>query len=58
MAIDDLMKAVRGPLEKSVGKHGGAIVEANLALIRAAYEELIDVTAAVHAESQSSEVAA
>jgi hypothetical protein len=28
-----------------VGKRGGAIVDANLALIRAAYEELIDVTA-------------
>jgi pyruvate-ferredoxin/flavodoxin oxidoreductase len=58
MAIDDLMKAVRGPLVKSVGKRGGVIVEANLALIRAAYEELIDVTAAVRAESQTNEVAA
>ncbi len=58
MEIDDLMKAVRGPLQKSVGKRGEAIVEANLALIRAAYEELIDVTGAVRAESQRSEVAA
>ena len=30
---------------KQLGKRGGAVVEANLELIRAAYEELIDVTA-------------
>jgi pyruvate-ferredoxin/flavodoxin oxidoreductase len=44
LPIDELMAAVRGPLTKSVGKRGGAVVEANLGLIRAAYEELIDVT--------------
>jgi len=47
LSVDELMDAVRGPLLKSVGKRGGAIVEANLGLIRAAYEELIDVTGAV-----------
>ena len=48
ISIDELMHAVKGPLEKSVGKRGGAVVEANLGLIRAAYEELIDVTGAIH----------
>ncbi|MEX2547791.1 MAG: 2-oxoacid:acceptor oxidoreductase family protein [Chloroflexota bacterium] len=51
LSLDELMAAVRGPLQKSVGKRGGAIVDANLALIRAAYEELIDVTAALRAET-------
>jgi pyruvate-ferredoxin/flavodoxin oxidoreductase len=45
LPVDELMDAVRGPLQKQVGKRGGAVVEANLQLIRAAYEELIDVTA-------------
>ena len=44
LPIDELMAAVKGPLTKSVGKRGGAVVDANLGLIRAAYEELIDVT--------------
>jgi len=44
LPLDELMAAVRGPLTKSVGNRGGAIVDANLELIRAAYEELIDVT--------------
>jgi pyruvate-ferredoxin/flavodoxin oxidoreductase len=52
LALDELMAAVRGPLEKSVGKRGGAIVEANLRLIRAAFEELIDVTGALRADMQ------
>jgi pyruvate-ferredoxin/flavodoxin oxidoreductase len=47
ISVDELMNAVRGPLERSVGKRGGAVVDANLGLIRAAYEELIDVTGAV-----------
>jgi pyruvate-ferredoxin/flavodoxin oxidoreductase len=47
MGVDALMDAVRGPLQKHIGKRGGAVVEANLALIRAAYEELIDVTGAL-----------
>ncbi len=45
LPLDELMQAVRGPLKKQLGKRGGAVVEANLRLIRAAYEELIDVTA-------------
>jgi pyruvate-ferredoxin/flavodoxin oxidoreductase len=45
LPLDELMAAVKGPLTKQVGKRGGAVVEANLRLIRAAYEELIDVTA-------------
>jgi hypothetical protein len=43
------MAAVTGPLAKHVGKRGGAVVEANLGLIRAAYEELIDVTGPLRA---------
>ena len=45
LPIDELLDAVRGPLQKQLGKRGGAVVEANLKLIRAAYQELIDVTA-------------
>jgi pyruvate-ferredoxin/flavodoxin oxidoreductase len=45
LPIDELLAAVRGPLQKQLGKRGGAVVEANLKLIRAAYQELIDVTA-------------
>jgi pyruvate-ferredoxin/flavodoxin oxidoreductase len=45
MSLDELMAAVKGPLARHVGKRGGAVVDANLALIRAAYEGLIDVTA-------------
>jgi pyruvate-ferredoxin/flavodoxin oxidoreductase len=46
-SLDELMAAVSGPLAKSVGKRGSAVVEANLGLIRAAYEELIEVRSAV-----------
>jgi pyruvate-ferredoxin/flavodoxin oxidoreductase len=53
--VDELMEAVRGPLQKSVGKRGGAVVEANLRLIRAAYEELIDVTASLRGDDESSQ---
>lgn len=49
LGVDELMAAVRGPLTKHVGKRGGAVIEANLALIRAAYEELVDVTAPLRA---------
>jgi pyruvate-ferredoxin/flavodoxin oxidoreductase len=45
-----LGEALRGPLARFLGKRGGEVVAANLALIRAAYEELIDVTAAVRAQ--------
>jgi pyruvate-ferredoxin/flavodoxin oxidoreductase len=44
LPIEELLDAVRGPLEKQVGKRGEAVVEANLALIRASFEELVDVT--------------
>jgi pyruvate-ferredoxin/flavodoxin oxidoreductase len=44
LSSDELVAAVRRPLQKHIGKRGGAVVEANLALIRAAYDELIDVT--------------
>lgn len=50
LPLDELMAAVKGPLQKQVGKRGGAVVEANLGLIRAAYEELIDVTAPLRTE--------
>jgi len=49
LSLDELMAAVKGPLAKHVGKRGGAVVDANLALIRAAYEGLIDVTAPLRA---------
>ena len=60
ISLDELMHAVRGPLEKAVGKRGGAVVDANLGLIRAAYEELIDVTGTLRAETSDTrkEVAA
>jgi pyruvate-ferredoxin/flavodoxin oxidoreductase len=45
LPLGELMAAVKGPLTKHLGKRGGAVVEANLGLIHAAYEELIDVTA-------------
>jgi hypothetical protein len=45
LPLDELMAAVKGPLARHVGKRGGAVVEANLGLIRAAYEGLVDVTA-------------
>jgi pyruvate-ferredoxin/flavodoxin oxidoreductase len=49
LSLDELMAAVKGPLAKHVGKRGGAVVDANLGLIRAAYEGLIDVTAPLRA---------
>ncbi len=42
-----LMEAVRRQLTRFFGKRGGRVVEANLAVIEAAYDNLIDVTAAV-----------
>jgi pyruvate-ferredoxin/flavodoxin oxidoreductase len=50
LSIDELMAAVKPALAKSVGKRGGAVVDANLALIRAAFEELIDVTGSLQME--------
>jgi pyruvate-ferredoxin/flavodoxin oxidoreductase len=45
LTTDQLMAAVRGPLQGALGKRGPKVVEANLALVRAAHDELIDVTA-------------
>ncbi len=42
-----LMAAVRRQLTRFFGKRGGRVVEANLAVIEAAYDNLIDVTAAI-----------
>jgi Pyruvate/2-oxoacid:ferredoxin oxidoreductase gamma subunit len=42
-----LMAAVRRQLERFFGKRGTAVVEANLAVVREAYEAVIDVTAAL-----------
>jgi pyruvate-ferredoxin/flavodoxin oxidoreductase len=42
-----LMAAVRERLGRFFGKRGGAVVDANLAVIEAAYDGLIDVTAAL-----------
>jgi pyruvate-ferredoxin/flavodoxin oxidoreductase len=49
LSLDDLMAAVRPALAKSVGKRGDAVVDANVNLIRAAYEQLIDVTGPLRA---------
>jgi pyruvate-ferredoxin/flavodoxin oxidoreductase len=40
----DLMAAVRRALSRFFGKRGGSVVDANLAVIQAAYDGLIDVT--------------
>ena len=41
------MAAVRDRLGRFFGKRGGRVVDANLAVIEAAYDGLIDVTAAL-----------
>jgi pyruvate-ferredoxin/flavodoxin oxidoreductase len=46
---DDLLAAVRPHLERFFGKRGGRVVDANLDLVAAAYDGVIDVTAAVTA---------
>jgi pyruvate-ferredoxin/flavodoxin oxidoreductase len=46
---DELLTAVRPQLERFFGKRGGRVVEANLDLVAAAYDGVIDVTAAVKA---------
>ena len=47
---DAVLEAVRGRLARFFGKRGGAVVEANLAVIAEAWDGLIDVTAAVTAD--------
>lgn len=44
-----LLDAVRARLGRFFGKRGTAVVEANLAVIAAAYDNVIDVTAALPA---------
>jgi pyruvate-ferredoxin/flavodoxin oxidoreductase len=46
---DTLLAAVRERLGRFFGKRGGAVVDANLAVIAEAYDGLIDVTAALRA---------
>jgi pyruvate-ferredoxin/flavodoxin oxidoreductase len=47
MSADALMHAVRQQLARFFGKRGRAVVEANLSLIRDAYEAVAEVTAAL-----------
>ena len=47
--VDALMLAVRRQLERFFGKRGEAVVEANLKVVREAYDGVIDVTAAIGA---------
>lgn len=49
-----LMAAVRQQLTRFFGKRGGAVVEANLAVVEAAYDGLIEVTAALAGERLAS----
>jgi pyruvate-ferredoxin/flavodoxin oxidoreductase len=44
---DALMDAARSRLGRFFGKRGGAVVEANLSVIEAAYDALVDVSAAI-----------
>lgn len=45
MGRSDLMAAVRARLGRFFGKRGGAVLDANIAVIEAAYDGLIDVSA-------------
>ena len=49
MDRDRLMTAVREQLSRFFGKRGGSVVDANLAVVEAAYDGLIDVTAEIAA---------
>jgi pyruvate-ferredoxin/flavodoxin oxidoreductase len=46
---DELLAAVRPQLERFFGKRGDRVVDANLALVAAAFDGVIDVTAAIKA---------
>jgi pyruvate-ferredoxin/flavodoxin oxidoreductase len=52
MDRETLMTAVRDRLRRFFGKRGGSVVDANLAVIEAAYDGLIDVTAGIGAGSR------
>ncbi len=45
---DDLLQALRPHLERFFGKRGGRVVDANLDLVAAAYDAVVDVTAGLH----------
>jgi pyruvate-ferredoxin/flavodoxin oxidoreductase len=45
----ELLHAVRPQLQRFFGKRGGKVVEANLDLVAAAYDGVVDVTAAIKA---------
>jgi pyruvate-ferredoxin/flavodoxin oxidoreductase len=47
LSRDDLMVAMRGQLERFFGKRGAAVVDANLAVVKAAYDGIVDVTEAI-----------
>jgi pyruvate-ferredoxin/flavodoxin oxidoreductase len=49
LARAELLAAVRPQLERFFGKRGGRVVDANLELVAAAYDGVVDVTAAVTA---------
>ncbi len=54
LSREALLDAVRPRLGRFFGKRGSAVVEANLAVIAAAYDRVIDVTAALDlAQAQS-----
>ena len=48
---ETLFDSLRGVLERCVGKRGGPVVDAHLAVIRDARASLIDVTAAIGASA-------
>jgi Pyruvate/2-oxoacid:ferredoxin oxidoreductase gamma subunit len=54
---DVMFETLRGVLGRYFGKRGGAVVDANLALIRDAWGSLLDVTAAVAVSSQAATAA-
>ena len=54
LSREALLDAVRPGLARFFGKRGSAVVEANLAVIAAAYDSVIDVTAALSREQSQS----
>ena len=50
MKRDDVLAAVRERLERFFGKRGSAVVDANLAVVTAAYDGVINVTEAISAK--------
>ena len=57
MGRADLLEAVRGRLGRFYGKRGTAVVDANLALIAEAFDNVIDVTAGIAAEEETDHAA-